>query len=68
MKTNQLIMSFEFNSTTGQRQGTLTTATVTDEVSSGDSLDANQPSDTGESLKSGGNVPQDSSGTHNRLQ
>ena len=48
-------------STTGQRQA-LTTATVTDEVSNADSADANAPSDTGESLKSGGTVPQDSSG------
>ena len=47
-------------STQGQRTGTLTTATVTDEVSSPDSSDANQASDTGTSLKSG--VPQDSSG------
>ena len=54
-------------STTGQRQA-LTTATVTDEVSSADSADANVPSDTGESLKSGGTVPQDSSGIDNKLR
>ena len=54
-------------STTGQRQA-LTTATVTDEVSNADSADANVPSDTGESLKSGGTVPQDSSGIDNKLK
>ena len=61
-KYNNLINIYNFIfSTTGQRQA-LTTATVTDEVSNADSADANAPSDTGESLKSGGTVPQDSSG------
>merc|ERR1712061_357493 len=49
-------------STQGQRTGTLTTATVTDEVSSADSPDANHLSDTGTSVKSGGSPPQDSPG------